>query len=66
VPPLLIFFQPKMKVTAFLLQHMPQVAGWLRQKTQAENQKQKIFDQPIKQEFVLVAGSRFELLISGL
>jgi hypothetical protein len=33
---LLIIYQQTLRVAAFLLLHLPQVAGWLRQKLQAE------------------------------
>jgi hypothetical protein len=43
---LLICFQRTLRATEFLLLRLPRVAGWLRQKLQADSQKQKILDKP--------------------
>jgi hypothetical protein len=40
--PLLIIYQWAMRTIAFLLQHVPQVAGWLRHNPQADIAKQKV------------------------
>jgi hypothetical protein len=47
-PPLLIIYQRAMRAVVFWLLHMRQVAGWLRQKLQADTQKQKTFDLLLK------------------
>jgi hypothetical protein len=55
-PPLLIIFQRTLGVTVFLLLHLTQVAGRLRQKLQAEIQKQKIFNHLLKRDCLYCGG----------
>jgi hypothetical protein len=47
--PLLIIYQWTLRATLFLLLHLPQVAGWLWTKPQADTPKQKIIELLMKE-----------------
>jgi hypothetical protein len=51
-PPLLIIFLGAFEATLFWLQHLEQVAGWLRLIQQADTQKKKNFDLLLKLQFI--------------
>jgi hypothetical protein len=50
-PSLLIIFSGTLRTTAFLPQQLPQIAGWLCQKTQADA-KDRFFNLPLNQKLL--------------